>query len=351
MPPPRGASNRLCVDRLTCLPTLSSSWQGDGAEKLASWIDALPDGASAMVVSCSRLSWPHNRNNLASALAKLGATNPPTQIDDAYALVGTRGASTPLAEARTACCENPDPVCATCDQTVAMAKADSSCRVHVTSSASALASAAYVGAWGMAGQIDAVSAVVSGAASTKVASSALSNVFDALANMQASDVDVLDAQCTTALAEADGSARFGAKLATDGDRSSYWYSAGRPDAVLTIDLGSTQLVKTLKLEWESPASSVLALYSASAVGSDWTLGKSVYQASTPPAQLALSGDNNGVLARRVRLYMADPENSTWPVFALRELVINGTSRHEPQHPHPLPAAVFPLPPLAYRHLL
>ena len=302
--------------RAACFDTKT---QGEGAEQLASWIDALPQGASAMIVSCSRLSWAHNRNDLATALAKLGALNPPTRIDDAYALVGTRGASTPLAEARTACCENPDPVCATCDQTPAFAKADVACGVSAASSASALAAASYVGSWGSAGQLAAVSAVVSGSTAARVGSTA-SSVFDALAGMQASDVDVYDAECDTALTDGDGSVRFGARLATDGDQSSYWYSAGRPDAVLTLDLGSTQLVKTLKLEWEHPASSVLALYSSSSIGSDWEVGSSIHQASTPPTQLALDGAGDGVLVRRVRLYMADAANATWPVFALRELV-------------------------------
>lgn len=73
---------------------------------------------------------------MASALARLGAANPPSRVDDAYALVGTKGAAEPLAEARTACCDNLQPVCATCDDTQAIATMYVACgerAVHVAS--------------------------------------------------------------------------------------------------------------------------------------------------------------------------------------------------------------------------
>lgn len=73
---------------------------------------------------------------VASALARLGAANPPSRVDDAYALVGTKGAAEPLAEARTACCDNLQPVCATCDDTQATATMYVACgerAVHVAS--------------------------------------------------------------------------------------------------------------------------------------------------------------------------------------------------------------------------
>ena len=110
--------------RAACFDTKA---QGDGAEKLASWIEVVPPGASVMVTACSRLAWAHNRDDLATSLAMLGALNPPTDISDAYALIGMKGASSPLAEARTPCCLNPNPVCHTCDQTVARANADVAC--------------------------------------------------------------------------------------------------------------------------------------------------------------------------------------------------------------------------------
>ena len=303
--------------RAACFDTKT---QGDGTEKLASWIDALPQGSTALIVSCSRLSWAHNRDSLAESLAKLGAVNPPTRVDDAYALIGTRGASTPLAEARTACCENPDPVCATCDQTPAVATVAAACGASVVAQPSALAGVSYLGAWGSAGYVSAVGALSSSASTQGAIVNIIATPTDALANMQNTDVDVLDAECATALADDDTTARFGARLATDGDGKSFWYSAGRPDAVVTIDLMSTQAVRALKLEWERPAASVLALYSSAATGSDWELGSAVYQASTPPTELALDGSGSGVLARRVRLFMADAANASWPVFALRSVV-------------------------------
>ena len=51
-----------------------------------------------LLASCSRLAWAHNRNALGASLATLGARNPPARIDDAYALVGVKGATAPLGE-------------------------------------------------------------------------------------------------------------------------------------------------------------------------------------------------------------------------------------------------------------
>jgi hypothetical protein len=121
--------------------------QGQGAERLASWIDELPLGATVIVTSCSRLSWAHNREALAEALATLGALDPPSRIDDAYSLVGVKGATAPLSEARTPCCENPDPVCHTCDQTVAAANAVVACGVPVVAQESVLSTTSYLGTW------------------------------------------------------------------------------------------------------------------------------------------------------------------------------------------------------------
>ena len=106
--------------RAQCFDTKTG---GVGAEQLATWIERQPQGASVMVVSCSRLAWAHNRDNLTSVLATLGAASPPTSIDDAYALIGVKGGAAPLSEARTPCCDNPDPVCHTCDQTLQLRRA------------------------------------------------------------------------------------------------------------------------------------------------------------------------------------------------------------------------------------
>ena len=94
---------------------------------------------------CMRSSHVHHGLTLASAapqvasaLAHLGAVNPPSSVDDAYALVGSKGAATPLAEARTACCDNPQPVCKTCDDTQATVTMYVACGERAEHAASAL---------------------------------------------------------------------------------------------------------------------------------------------------------------------------------------------------------------------
>ena len=96
------ASNRgVCVasvnppyePRASCFDT---TVQGDGAEKLASWIDSVPLGANVLLASCSRLAWAHSLANLTAAFAaKLGASDVPTRLDDAYALVGVQSMLAP----------------------------------------------------------------------------------------------------------------------------------------------------------------------------------------------------------------------------------------------------------------
>ena len=310
--------------RAACFDTKT---QGEGAEKLASWIDGLPTGASVLLASCSRLSWAHNREALATSLRTLGALDPPTRIDDAYALVGVKGGTAPLAESRTACCLNPSPVCHACDQTVAYASADVTCGAPAKAAPSALGSG-YLGTWGSDAYQAALSALgdsaagIAGAARKALAASSLSGVIAAL---QEEDEEAHDATCDTALA--DGvSIRHGARLATDGDRNSYWLSVGRPDAVLTVDLGVTKLVRSLSLDWKDPASSLLLLYSSASHGGSWGFGASAQNSATPPTSLALPG--TGVVARRLRLYMAGAANATWPRFGLREVVASACLRPE-----------------------
>ena len=303
--------------RAACFNTKVS---GDGAQKLASWIDALPTGASAMIASCSRLSWAHDRTNLANALGRLGALDPPTSIDDAYALVGVKGATSPLSEARTACCENPDPVCKTCSQEVAFANSTVGCGVAVTSSSSILPST-FLGTWGSSSY---VSAIISASGSTPSVSAstaaAITSMGDVIASLQASDVDQYDTICETAIT--DGiSVPYGAALASDGDYTSYWLSAGKPDAVLTMDLGATTHVHSFTFHWRYPARSLLVLYSEDVAGDTWHECASVYQADITTVQVdsELSAVP-GVFARRVRLYLADAADSTWPMFGISELV-------------------------------
>ena len=319
------------VPRAACFDTKT---EGVGAPQLESWIEKLPVGATAMLVSCSRLAWPFNRAQLATSLASLGALNPPTFIDDAYALVGKKGASQPLAEARTPCCLNPDPVCKTCDQTPAVAATHVSCGQPISSSSRSVLPSPAFGVFGSDSYVAAVGAA--GADGTArgllaVTASGPKDALEAVAAMQASDADVLDAACDSALSSAYGE-RYGAKLATDGDRSSHWLSAGAPDAVLTLDLGVLRTVTQILLDWEAPAHSLLVLYSPTASGSDdWRAGASVYALPSAPTALNITdetvqaGGSIGVSARRLRLYMADASTflngSTVPVFALREVEV------------------------------
>ena len=135
--------------RVACFNT---KVQGDGAEKLASWIKRAQAGASLMLASCSRLSFAHSLDNVTTALQSLGARDPPTRIDDAYALVGIKDGAASLAEARTPCCYDPAPltngqpstICATCNQTVPVASAEAICGASASSSASVLGDV-YVG--------------------------------------------------------------------------------------------------------------------------------------------------------------------------------------------------------------
>ena len=309
--------------RAACFDTQTP---GEGAEQLAAWIDELKIGATAMVVSCSRLAWRFNRGEIALVLASLGALNPPVHLDDAYALVGTKGASSPLAESRQSCCENPDPVCLTCDQTPAIVTVPIACGtpVPIASSTSILGAEGFFGGFGSESHVAAVGALP-GAPTRDVHAAAAA--LDAIAAFQADDKDVLDEPCKTA---ANG-LLSGARLATDGDSATYWLSSGASEAVLTIDLGAVRQVAQLTLEWESPAYTLLVLYSGSSIGDDWRVGGALTElealVATPPRMPTQNmtlrdGSGNaavGVRARRLRLYMADPANATTPVFALREL--------------------------------
>ena len=103
---------------------------GQGTDQLAAWVEALPVGTPMMLATCSRLAWAHNRANISSALAAaLGAGSAISDISDAYALVGVRGATAALAERRLPCCElAPGEIaCATCAQNHTSAVADLAC--------------------------------------------------------------------------------------------------------------------------------------------------------------------------------------------------------------------------------
>ena len=312
------------VPRAACFDTRTA---GVGADQLASWIDALPQGASAMVVSCSRAAWAYNRVELRTSLASLGALLTPEYVDDAYALVGTKGASAPIAEARTQCCQNPDPVCVTCDQTVAVAAMEVACGSITEATSSILVSPVF-GSFGSDSYMEALSdsAIGSGLAQTAATSEAATSPLGAISALQANDVDVFDAECNTLLAIADGE-RYGTRLATDGDSSTYWLAVGAPDAVLTLNFGVERQVTELTIDWEAAPSSLLVLYTTSQAIGTWFVGASIQGASSAPSTITLNdgGPNGavGVNARRIRLYMADPvrwTNLSLPMFGVRELV-------------------------------
>ena len=45
--------------RTACFDTKT---EGDGADKLAAWLDGLATGTPVMIASCSRLAWPFTRD-------------------------------------------------------------------------------------------------------------------------------------------------------------------------------------------------------------------------------------------------------------------------------------------------
>jgi hypothetical protein len=332
------------LPRATCFDTKMGA-SAEGAGQLASWIDRLPHGAIAMVVSCSRLAWAHSREQVrsrsapgpaasapaspmdhicissfgqvATALQQLGASTPPDRLDDAFALIGTKGGEVPLAEARTQCCANPDPVCLTCNDALAAASTYVSCHGKAALTDSVLgASADGLNVYTSNVDSEAYSAAVGGVSSaqslaqTAVAAGPTSAV-GALAALQAADVDKLDAACEGSVLATKYGDRLGSHLATDGDPSTYWVAVGAPDAVLTLDLGSERRVANLTFEWEAPAHSVLALYSGEQAGSEWRMGGAVQGAPAGgPSTLALSDGGasagGGVSARYLRLYLAEP---------------------------------------------
>ena len=330
--------------RAACFDTKT---EGVGAEELASWIDGLPNGATAMIVSCSRLAFGHNRPQLAAALATLGAADTPAAVDDAYALVGIKGGATPLAEARTACCANPNPVCATCDDTRAVASAEAACGAALPAQPTpSVLSEATFGAFGSDSYVSAIGAVASAASGGAVAAGGgggPTTAVGAIGAMQAEDVDVRDMVCSDSQLAQSYGARHGAHLATDGDASSYWMTVGAPDAVLTVDLGSERRVSKVSILWQHAAQKVMALYSSSGPSDPnaWSLGAAnevgpfnVISIDTPLVLTLSEGGANaaaaGVSARYIRLYMSNANQNigTLPAFAIRELGVESCALPE-----------------------
>ena len=115
--------------RAACFDTTAP---GAGVEGLATRIDDAPLGAPILLASCSRLAWQQDLDRVAAALGAIGTNSTPTNIDDAYAVVGVKGGAAPLAEAIQPCCDRAaTPICHTCrtDALDRTATADVACGV------------------------------------------------------------------------------------------------------------------------------------------------------------------------------------------------------------------------------
>ena len=141
-----------------------------------------------------------------------------------------------------------------------------------------------------------------------------SDALAALAAAQDADGTVLDAQCggAAALAAADGS-RYGARLATDGDASTYWLSVGEDDAVLTVDLGSRRPVSGATFVGVGGALGARDVHLVARRRRRMARRRVGATREVPPTTLALSagganGASAGVMARYLRFYMADAAN-------------------------------------------
>ena len=194
----------------------------------------------------------------------------------------------------------------------------------------------FVGEFGSAAHVAALSAIAQSVFTSAAATSAISAATDgvqALAALQAGDEAALDEACPGS-ALSSGS-RFGSRLATDGadaaGNASYWLSVGRSDALIDVALANTALVHALKLGWEYPARDVLVLYSSEAAGEEWELGGMHVGSSAADvaSQVALTtacdqrakgsercasphGSTGGVLARRLRVLLANATTVTQP---------------------------------------
>ena len=106
---------------------------------------------------------------------------------------------------------------------------------------------------------------------------------------------------------------FGAHLATDGDPHTYWLSAGRTDALLTIDFGQPTELRALEIDWKHPARSGLVIASASADDNDWeAVAAWTGQAAATLKLSLLLADGGATMAQRLRLYFSDPVETGGP---------------------------------------
>ena len=322
--------------RTACFDTKT---EGDGADKLAAWLDGLATGTPVMMASCSRLAWPFNRDEISTRLtSSLGATASVLgDVSDAYAIVGVTGATAPLAEAHLPCCSSLP--CGSCAQNFTRASADVSCGATATHVSDTLTAAGlggqYVGDFGSTAHVAALSAVAQSIYTASSSSTSIVSGTEALAALQAADGDALDAECAASGLTAGN--RFGSQLASDvgaTNASTYWLSVGRTDAMLDVALDGTTLVQRVLLEWQHPALDVLVLYSADASGTGWTLGGTAQasSAASPPTQVALTTTypgsattSTGVMAQRLRVYVTNATGinaAGLPLIALRRLSLD-----------------------------
>lgn len=321
---------------------------GEGVEQLFSWIEEQQQGVTVMVVTCSRLAFPFNRDRVRQAMRLIGARDPPMRVDDAYVLIGTRGGADEtgvvLSEKRLPCCVANgvsmnglmSHVCTVCDNTPTSVNATTACGVPAPSSdrpsvlSQAMSQSSLTYRQAQFGRPEMTSAIVSASRvplvmQAQMAADTSVGMGGLVGSMQTQDADdALDLQCTTGLAASAtlSGSRFGGTLASDGDMNTYWQSVGRPDAVLTVELPLTTRIQTLIFHWRDPAYAVLVLASDAVAGDEWVLiGQ--YQSSTksqPPFRVALSSDNNrGAVARRLRIYMMLPQDESQPHFGLYEV--------------------------------
>ena len=171
--------------RVACFDTTAP---GAGVEGLATWIDDAPLGAPILLASCSRLAWQQDLDRVAAALGAIGTNSTPTNIDDAYAVVGVKGGAAPLAEAMQPCCDRAaTPICHTCrtDALDRTATADVACGVAASNGTSTLAAAPYLGAWGSPPHVAAVVEAPSAAPPPPAAAAPADTAEDVLAALQA----------------------------------------------------------------------------------------------------------------------------------------------------------------------
>ena len=115
-----------------------------------------------------------------------------------HALIGAKGRTSPLAEARMQCCEDREATfghCLTCDQTRASANASVACGLPIgQGNTASILGDTYYGGFGSASQIAALADLEPPHVQSQNDGYSI-DAADAIAMFQASDADVFDAEC------------------------------------------------------------------------------------------------------------------------------------------------------------